>query len=628
MLAPGSGVAEEKALLGAMKEIRDGRVEQAVEALTAAKDQAPAEARVAIDERIAMLYLAAYRWDEAIRHAEAHLFGAAPPVTDGAESSATSLREALGVAPPVWVELIGAYGRTGDLDRAGRMLIRLEEVCAHREDAALWIHRARLMFLALAGRPDSVQTLLASRNGKHMSPAARTYWIAVAHDHRGDRAAAATAYEKARGRSRGRPRELIEQALAKLSAAARGEDRRAVVLSPTTQATVERIEAAPPPATVKVARPRGPWATVALTASVIAVAAVIALALGPSSDPGVLVRAGAMVRGRIEAGEWWRVISCVFVHVGMLHLIVNGVGLYILGRVAEELYEGTHVVTIFGCAGVAGGLASYLASPVGVSAGASGAIFGLLGALFVELTVHRDRYRAAWKRGLWGGLVVVTVGQAAVGFLYPVIDQWAHGAGLAGGALAGALLSPHARWARAGRYLGHAIALAFAGLAIAAAVLVVRTSVADSYLRDEEVKVHTIGAVAITAPARWVADTELHDPDKLIIFTIESHGLEKWPGNPEQTDLAAFATRRAKDRGFERFAPAPAPIADVPAPWVVQELEASILDQMDYRQRYTLIIAARRFGDTTISVLVYVPASIGREIAPLLSRVIGSAGPT
>src|SRR6185436_11534301 len=58
ILAPGSGVAEEKAVLGAMREIRDGRIEQTVEALEAAKERAPAEARLAIDERIALLYLA------------------------------------------------------------------------------------------------------------------------------------------------------------------------------------------------------------------------------------------------------------------------------------------------------------------------------------------------------------------------------------------------------------------------------------------------------------------------------------------------------------------------------------------------------------------------------------------
>ena len=81
------------------------------------------EARLAIDERIAMLYLAAYQWDNAIAHAEANLFGASPTsLPSDPEGAPPSLRRALGFAPPVWVELLGAYGRTGDLDepRPGR----------------------------------------------------------------------------------------------------------------------------------------------------------------------------------------------------------------------------------------------------------------------------------------------------------------------------------------------------------------------------------------------------------------------------------------------------------------------------------------------------------------------------
>ena len=111
VLAPGSGVAEEKALLVAMREISGGHIDQTIGALTAAKDRAPAEAKLAIDERIAMLYLAAYRWDDAIAHAEAHLFAAAPPRgPNEIVTPAIALRRALGVAPPVGVELLGASG--------------------------------------------------------------------------------------------------------------------------------------------------------------------------------------------------------------------------------------------------------------------------------------------------------------------------------------------------------------------------------------------------------------------------------------------------------------------------------------------------------------------------------------
>jgi hypothetical protein len=115
-----------------MKDIREGRVEQTVDALTAAKDRAPAEARLAIDERIAMLYLAAYRWSDAIAQAEAHLI---PSIERPPPEPTVSLRDALGIAPPVWVELLGAYGRLGDLDQAARMMARLEDVCSAPQTA-------------------------------------------------------------------------------------------------------------------------------------------------------------------------------------------------------------------------------------------------------------------------------------------------------------------------------------------------------------------------------------------------------------------------------------------------------------------------------------------------------------
>src|SRR5690606_39307031 len=97
-------------------------------------------------------------------------------------------------------------------------------------------------------------------------------------------------------------------------------------------------------------------------------------------------------------------------------------------------------------AGIGGAAASYRASPVAISAGASDAIFGLLGAVFVELSWHRRRHRIAWKRGVWGMVAVVTVSQIAIGTVYAATNPWGNGAGLVVGTLAGVLLSPNARW--------------------------------------------------------------------------------------------------------------------------------------------------------------------------------------
>jgi membrane associated rhomboid family serine protease len=619
VLAPGSGVADEKALISAMQEIRDGHIEQTVDALTAAKDRAPADARLAIDERIAMLYLAAYRWNDAIAHAEANLFGAAPEPAEGDPDAVQPLplRRALGVAPPVWVELLGAYGRTGDLDRAARMLARLEDVCDGREDAGVWIHRARLMFLALAGRTTAVQALVDRQQARHMSPAARTYWLAVAHEQKGDRAAATAAYEKARGRSRGRPRDLIEQALANLAKA----DGVPVTLSDEANAVVARVEAAPLPPQVRVPTAPHPWATWSLTGALLLVAGVLTLSIGPTNDLGVLMRSGAMVRGLVDGGEWWRLFSCVFVHVGGLHLLVNVIGMYFVGRVAEEVFGTARTFAVFAVAGFAGSVASYLASPAGISAGASGALFGLLGAVFVELTWHRPRYRAAWKRGMWGGLAVVIVAQIGYGFIYPVIDQWAHGAGLISGAVLGAILSPHAPWSKAALQLGRVVAVLAVVFFGFAGVRVARMSIDESFMRMPHYP-QVIGGVSIAAPAAWITDDEIAEPDGLVVITAK---------RSPRTDVAAQialwiaqAPTLAKNHGFEIVDPAPDTLVKLPAGWEGVELVASFSDPMGYRQRYRLIVCGRTIGEELITMMIQTPETVAYAAPRFLAFELSS----
>ncbi|HEU0029976.1 MAG TPA: rhomboid family intramembrane serine protease [Kofleriaceae bacterium] len=619
VLAPGSGVAEEKALLGAMKEIREGRVEQTVDALVAAKQRAPAEAKLAIDERIAMLYLAAYRWQDAIQYAEAHLMPATEPAADGG-TPPISLRDALGIAPPVWVELLGAYGRTGDLDRAARMLARLEDACAGREDANVWLHRARLMFLALAGRPEAVRALVEAKRAPHMSRAARTYWLAVAHEHHGDREAAAAAYERARGKSRGRPRELIDEALARVPSAS------AVELSPETSTVVARVEAAPLPPPIKLARIHGPRATYALTASLFAVAIVVATMIGPTSDVGVLVRAGAMARTRVADGEWWRLVTCIFLHVGTVHLAVNAIGLFFLGRICEELFGAARTIAIFAVAGLAGSLASYLGSTGGVSAGASGAIFGVLGAIFTELTVHRGRYRAAWKRGMWGALAVVTVAQVATGFFYPMIDQWAHGAGLVAGMAISVVLSPSIRIARITRHVGRAIAIGFTALAIVSGGIAARTSLADSLLTQPR-QPFALRQFVVVAPASAqlvpLGDErqELQDPDGLYSLELVTASAASDIG--ERIDRLV-----AKDRGVATIERAPDQLVALPPGWQGSEQIATIEDAMGYAQRYRVIACGKVFGDTLVLVVVYAPESIVQAVPELVGDLIASIAPS
>lgn len=620
VLAPGSGVGDEKALLGAMREISGGNIDHTVNALEAAKARAPADARLAIDERIVMLYLSAYRWHDAIAHAEANLWQAVPPAPEMPSSPAVALRRALGIAPPVWVELLGAYGYQGDLDQAARMLARLEDVCAGREDAQIWLHRGRMMFLAHAGRVDAVQTLVEPRRSRHMSASARAYWVAVALERRGEASAAEAIYAKARARSRGRPRALIDQAIARLPEA------RPAELGPAASEIVARVEAAAPPAVAAAARPRGPVATRILIAAVIAAAAAISLGFGDTGDIGVLVRAGAMVRGMVRAGEWWRLVSCVFVHAGAVHLLLNVIALWFLGRLSEDLLGGWRTACVFAIAGVGGAAASFLMSPATVSVGASGAIYGLLGAAFVELTLNRRRHRALWTRGVWGSLVVVAVAELGYDFVAPMVDQWAHGAGLALGMIAGALLSPHVRWAGAGRQVARVIAIAFAAAVVFSVVMVVRTPLATSLTREPMTE-QVVNGLSVSAPASWSVADDAHgqqhlaDPDGLI--DVVPFGA---PGQP--ADLASWLAARPKqphdDAPDVRIDIATRPIVALPAGWQGTELVIVVPDPLGGEQRLREIDAGRVVRGGLIEVTLSMPETLARLAPGLFTSLLGS----
>jgi rhomboid protease GluP len=616
VLAPGSGAGDEKALLGAMREIRDGRIEQTVDALVAAKERAPAEARLAIDERIAMLYLAAYRWDEAIAHAEKNLFGALP---QDSASAAASLRGALGVAPPVWVELLGAYGRTGDLDRAAHMLARLEDACAGRADAAIWVHRARLMFLALAGRVAAVQVLVEPRRSRHMNAAARTYWLGVAHERKGDGPAAEAAYAKARSRSRGRPRDLIDQALARL------HDARPAELSPIASEVIARVEAAPAPDVARRTRARAPWATRSLVLAFLAVAAVIAIALGPSSDVGVLARAGALVQSFVDIGEWWRLVACVFVHVGGVHLIVNALGLLVIGRLAEELFGGARTLAIFALAAIAGSVASFVLVPAGVHAGSSTGIYGLLGAVFVELMWHRARYRTR-DRGALAIVAVATIALASIGLADPAVDIWAHGAGLVAGVVVGAALSPNARWHAVARRIAQAIALSFVAVAAAAAVLVANRPIAASLAALPRVH-RTVEGVGVTAPTAWALDSgELVEHGLFLVLALRRAPATAGGLPAVLADYTASEPTRAKSRSFDRADPAPDRIVPLPAGWTGSELVATVADQLGNSQRFRIVVAGRQLGDSVVLASVYAPDAVARAAPQFFVELLASVG--
>ncbi|TWG31207.1 rhomboid protease GluP [Geobacillus sp. C56-T2] len=182
---------------------------------------------------------------------------------------------------------------------------------------------------------------------------------------------------------------------------------------------------------------------------------------GGSTNPDVLIHYGAKFNPLIETGEWWRFLTPMVLHIGLLHLLTNTFALYYLGMTVERLYGSLRFLVIYITAGFFGTLASFLFTP-SLSAGASGAIFGLFGALLYFGTV----YRHLFFRTMGMNVVSLIVINLLFGLLVPGIDNAGHIGGLIGGFLAaGAVHLPkHAAWGRQFRALAAAVLLAAAGL--------------------------------------------------------------------------------------------------------------------------------------------------------------------
>ncbi len=161
---------------------------------------------------------------------------------------------------------------------------------------------------------------------------------------------------------------------------------------------------------------------------------------GGSEDIAVLIKYGAKYGPNIADGQFWRLITPVFMHIGIFHLLANSVSLLIFGGIVERSYGWRTFLAIYLTAGVAGNVASYAAGPT-VGAGASGAIFGMLGAFAVYLFLNRALFGSS-ARGSLGGLAFIIVINVSLGLTTTGVDNSAHLGGLIVGTLMALRLSP------------------------------------------------------------------------------------------------------------------------------------------------------------------------------------------
>jgi rhomboid protease GluP len=197
----------------------------------------------------------------------------------------------------------------------------------------------------------------------------------------------------------------------------------------------------------------------------------------------VLEAFGAKLNVLIQGGEWWRFVTPMFIHVNLPHLLVNMYSLWVVGPYVERLYGSAKFVVFWVLTGIAGVVGSYLTVRPNMpnnffgkfffkahdvpSAGASGALFGLVGVLFVFGIKFRRELPEGFKRAFGTGMLPIILINLFIGYIgRGVIDNAAH----VGGLLGGAALAVVVQYRRPGERKG--VAVIWRVLQVAALALV------------------------------------------------------------------------------------------------------------------------------------------------------------
>lgn len=133
----------------------------------------------------------------------------------------------------------------------------------------------------------------------------------------------------------------------------------------------------------------------------------------------------------IEEGQWFRLITSMFIHGGIMHIFFNMYVLYIFGNLAEKVYGSYKFLTIYVSTGIVAGLTTLVVNPETISVGASGAIFGLIGLLFG--TGFRKDTPTLLKSITGTTLLPMILINVFLGFTVPAINNAAHLGGLFSG---------------------------------------------------------------------------------------------------------------------------------------------------------------------------------------------------
>ncbi len=184
-----------------------------------------------------------------------------------------------------------------------------------------------------------------------------------------------------------------------------------------------------------------------VTVGIIAVNVAVYLAMcfaGASPlrpTPEQILKFGANYGPLSLSTQPWRILTCTFVHIGLLHIGFNMWCLWNLGALAERIFGRWTFLLLYLLSGIGGGILSLYWHPIVPGAGASGAIFGVAGALIAALYLGKLPIPPLALKSTLKSVVSFAIYNLIFGAVFPGIDNWAHLGGLLTGLLIGALLS-------------------------------------------------------------------------------------------------------------------------------------------------------------------------------------------
>jgi membrane associated rhomboid family serine protease len=260
-----------------------------------------------------------------------------------------------------------------------------------------------------------------------------------------------------------------------------------------------------------------------------------------SASSGVLNDFGALVPALVRDGQWWRIVTFNFLHIGLVHLMFNSSALFSIGPQVEEAFGSQKFVFIYIGTGVASGVASYLFLPAG-TAGASGAIFGLIGVM----AVYGYRLGGSFGRAvtrqmlIWAGIGIV------FGFFIGA-NNVAHIGGLIAGGALGFVLAPDAPGTVRTSALWNAAAIACVG------VVAISFAMAGSVYGSQQEKVLERELIRRQGQTVFELGSIVENANNTV---DETFGLESQPGGDAAEDAQAIAVELRRISGELEKSPA------------------------------------------------------------------------